>query len=544
MDCSQRITQIKKYILLLILSSLTFVGYAQKQNYMYNFTSESQLRRYLADNVATLDPAEGVYDVQFIQKNGSPFAQNSSDNWTYFIVKDPNSSTFEIYSDASGSGISKSDNVRIESIGETNAYRLYWHNSSNRAYLENNLRLSTTIQLSQTDARNFAENPKFAHWITLTYDMVKRYPTASMHTDAVRKQVEETKPTEWTGTGFALTNNYIVTNYHVVEDAKTISIQGINGNFNNKYNATVVASDKFNDLALLRVNGVTITTANIPYSVKTTTSDVGEDVFVLGYPLTATMGDEVKLTTGVVSSKTGFQGDVSLYQISAPIQPGNSGGPLFDGHGNVIGIVSAKHRGAENVGYAIKASYLRNLMESAVSTNILPQNNKISGMNLSGKVKAVKNYVYYITCSSSGNVNAISSSSSYSGNSTYSSSTGQTFSYPSVNRNLANSMKVVSVSLQDNQTVLTLSDNNRKKDGSYYGWVTLDKNAYIVANGQRYTLKRAEGIALSPDKTYFSYAGETKTFTLYFPPIPKTTTFIDFIESADSEWKLYGIQLR
>ena len=184
----------KNYLLFLLLASFTFVGYAQKQNYMYNFTSESQLRRYLADNVAILDPAEGVYDVQFIQKNGSPFAQNSSDNCTYFIVKDPKSSTFTIYTDSYGNGISKSNNVRIESIGETNAYRMYWQHSSNRAYLENNLRLSTTIQLSQSDARNFAENPNFAYWITLSYDMVKRYPTASMYADAVRKHVEETKP--------------------------------------------------------------------------------------------------------------------------------------------------------------------------------------------------------------------------------------------------------------------------------------------------------------------------------------------------------------
>ena len=371
---------------------------------------------------------------------------------------------------------------------------------------------------------------------------MKMYPTASSSSSIGGNG--NIGGSEWTGTGFALTNNYVVTNYHVVEDAKSINIQGINGNFTNKYSATVVATDKYNDLALLKVNGASISSMSIPYSVKTFTSEVGEEVFVMGYPLTSTMGDEIKLTTGIISSKTGFQGDVSQYQISAPIQPGNSGGPLFDSQGNVIGIVSAKHRGAENVGYAIKASYLRNLMESAVSTNILPQNNKISGMNLSGKVKAVKNYVYYITCSSSGNANAYSGGNSYSGSSSYSSSTGKNFSYPSVNRNLANDMKVVSVSLQDNQTVLTLSDNNRTKDGGYYSWFTLDKNAYIVANGQRYTLKRAEGIALSPDKTYFSYAGETKTFTLYFPPIPKTTTSIDFIESADSEWKLYGIQLR
>ena len=342
----------------------------------------------------------------------------------------------------------------------------------------------------------------------------------------------------WTGTGFALTNNYVVTNYHVIENAKSILIQGVNGNFNNKYNATVVASDKYNDLALLKVKGINISSSNIPYSIKTNTAEVGEEVFVLGYPLTSTMGDEIKLTTGVISSKSGFQGDVSLYQISAPIQPGNSGGPLFDSKGNVIGIVSAKHRGAENVSYAIKTSYLRNLMESAVSSNILPQNNKISSLNLSGKVKSAKNYVYYITCSSSDN--------SYS-NSTYterSTSTGRSFSYPSVNRSTAYNLKVVSVRLEDNQTVLTLSDNNKARDGGYYGWITLDKNSYIVANGNKYFLRRSEGIALSPDKTYFSYEGETKTFTLYFPAIPRGTASIDFIESNSSEWKLYGIQLR
>jgi S1-C subfamily serine protease len=126
---------------------------------------------------------------------------------------------------------------------------------------------------------------------------------------------------------------------------------------------------------------------------------VGEDVFMLDYPLTSTMDDKIKLTTGVISSRTGHQGDVSQYQISVPLQSGNSGGPLFDRKGSVIGIVSVKNQGAENIGYAIKASYVRNLMESAISTNILPLNNKISTLDLSGKVNAVKNYIYYIICS-------------------------------------------------------------------------------------------------------------------------------------------------
>ena len=348
--------------------------------------------------------------------------------------------------------------------------------------------------------------------------------------------------TEWTGTGFALKGNYMVTNYHVVKDAKSIWVQGVNGDFNTKHTASVVATDKFNDLALLKVDDVTVTSNDIPYSVKTSTSEVGEDVFVLGYPLTSTMGEEIKITTGIVSSKTGFQGDVSLYQISAPIQPGNSGGPLFDGDGNVIGIVSAKHKGAENVGYAIKASYLRILMESALSEDILPQSNKIASYKLSDKVKSLKNYVYYITSSSRGNNSSLDNSTHTE--ESVSSVTEKTYNNPYINMNKSNSLKVLSVKVQDNQTIITFSDNNIIDEDSYYRYFTLEKNAYIVANGQRYTLTKAEGIAIFPDKTYFSYTGETKIFTLYFPAIPKNTTSIDFIEAEKSDWQLYGIQLR
>ena len=77
----------------------------------------------------------------------------------------------------------------------------------------------------------------------------------------------------------------------------------------------------------------------------------------------------------------------------------NSGGPLFDSKGNLIGIVSSKHAGAENVGYAIKASYLKNLVESAVSSSVLPSNNTISSQPLTGKVKSVQDFVFIIECS-------------------------------------------------------------------------------------------------------------------------------------------------
>ena len=79
------------------------------------------------------------------------------------------------------------------------------------------------------------------------------------------------------------------------------------------------------------------------------------------------MGTEIKFTDGKISSKTGMQGDITSYQISVPIQPGNSGGPLFDYDGNLIGIttstINRKYDMTENVNYAVKTSYLKNLID-------------------------------------------------------------------------------------------------------------------------------------------------------------------------------------
>ena len=111
------------------------------------------------------------------------------------------------------------------------------------------------------------------------------------------------------------------------------------------------------------------------------------------------MGDEIKLANGIISSRTGYQGDVANYQISAPIQPGNSGGPMFDSKGNVIGIVVAGVPGAENVGYAIKISYLKILIESAGLNITFPTTNTVATLSLAEQVKRVKRFVFYIECS-------------------------------------------------------------------------------------------------------------------------------------------------
>lgn len=421
-------------ILFMLVFSMTQSLFAQKQGYSEDFNSEQEIRNYLAKNIAILDPLEGEYDMECTGEYITPFVHQyypRSRNKLFIVY---NNNKFSAY--VSADGEFGETYLSVKPIGKTNAYWMFFDTTPTRIYLQDNNHFTATFELNNSSARNFTGNNRLATSvkINLTNDCIKIYPTATMYADAARSSKEKIQPSEWTGTGFALNNNYIVTNNHVVEGANNIYIQGINGDFNHKYNAEVVATDKHNDLAIIKLKGIKISSIGIPYSVQYSVSEVGEEVFVLGYPLTSTMGDEIKLTTGVISSKTGYQGDVAMYQISAPIQPGNSGGPLFDSKGNVIGIISAKHKGAENVGYAIKTSYLKNLIESTFPVNVLPHINKMTGKNLSGKVKMLKNYVYYITCTSGNVLQNETPARSYDTKQTPSTSTNPIAAYFSADR--------------------------------------------------------------------------------------------------------------
>ena len=97
-----------------------------------------------------------------------------------------------------------------------------------------------------------------------------------------------------------------------------------------------------------------------------------------------------------ISSKSGFKGDITTYQITAPVQSGNSGAPLFDKEGILIGIVNAKHTDADNVGYAIKTTYLFNLIEALPTTLKLSAVNTLKGNTLSSQVELANKFVYII----------------------------------------------------------------------------------------------------------------------------------------------------
>ena len=371
--------------------------------YINNNSSIREVEEYFSNNIHFLDPIEGIYSVEVISKQESAYRRypDTTPEIMDFFIYRKTSDKFSVISLSA-----KTETFEIQRIGDSNAYNCVrkWRRTATetkgRIYLDqsNSFKFSTKVPVQELKLINGEK----ASYITVTihYDFTKSYPSASIINEAISKRNLVVRPKKWSGTGFALCNGYLATNYHVIEDAKSIEIQGVNGDHFAKYNANVIATDKYNDIAILKIDDVKFYRFNeIPYKIKTSSAELGEDIFVLGYPLVTTMGNEIKLTTGVISSLSGFQGATSMYQMSAPIQPGNSGGPLFDSKGNLIGIVTAKHKGAENVSYAIKSSYLYNLIKNSNLTSLLSNKNVVTELPLTGKVKKVKDFVFLIICS-------------------------------------------------------------------------------------------------------------------------------------------------
>lgn len=204
-----------------------------------------------------------------------------------------------------------------------------------------------------------------------------------------------------TGSGFMIDNNGVIgTNYHVIKGARAIKVTFTDGVEQTEYDAKVLLSDKDNDVALVQITDTVMKYSSTPYAFKNN-ADVGEDVFTIGFPLTDSMGENFKVTNGIISAVTGVEDDVRTYQITVPVQPGNSGGALFNSKGYIVGITTSRlneeyvKEKIENVNYAIKISYLLSLY------HMLPKRVNITEIpddipELSDKVKEYKNYVCLI----------------------------------------------------------------------------------------------------------------------------------------------------
>ncbi|MEZ5583075.1 MAG: TerD family protein [Candidatus Competibacteraceae bacterium] len=175
-------------------------------------------------------------------------------------------------------------------------------------------------------------------------------------------------PSTFSGTGFCVhADGYVLTNYHVIEGAREI----LGRSPRHRCPMEVVFSDPTNDLALLRADSAMPGVAVFRDGRQ---AQLGENVIVVGYPLGGLLGSGPQVTTGNVSSLIGAGDDTRLLQFTAPTQAGNSGGPLLDGNGAVIGVVVSKLNAArvheitgdipQNVNFAIKATLAWGLLDA------------------------------------------------------------------------------------------------------------------------------------------------------------------------------------
>jgi S1-C subfamily serine protease len=193
-----------------------------------------------------------------------------------------------------------------------------------------------------------------------------RFPGEVASKDSNRNRNSSNSPAA-SGTGFFISpDGYLLTNYHLVSGSHKIVVR----TGDTEKPAKVVRIDAGNDLAVLKIDG---NFSAIPLGDARAVA-VGDSVMTIGYPNIQVQGSTAKFTKGEVSSLAGFQDDARLFQISVPIQPGNSGGPLIDDRGNAVGITNAQLSALkmiaasgsipQNVNYAVKISYAQLLLDS------------------------------------------------------------------------------------------------------------------------------------------------------------------------------------
>lgn len=203
------------------------------------------------------------------------------------------------------------------------------------------------------------------------------------------------RPARFSGTGFAISSDgYIVTSSHVIEGADSIMVENKAGF---KYKVSEVYRDAVHDMSILKIEDPSFKGfSKLPYIFKTNESDLGEKVYTLGYPR-----EDIVFGEGSLSSSTGFEGDTAAYQISIPLNPGNSGGPLLDDKGNVIGIISGKQAGQEGASFAIKSQYLLQMINEVPGVTefppvSLPSHNMLTSITRPQQLKKLKEFIFVV----------------------------------------------------------------------------------------------------------------------------------------------------
>jgi len=195
------------------------------------------------------------------------------------------------------------------------------------------------------------------------------------------------EPKSSSGSAFRIASGQFVTNHHVVDGCTTLKIDGNSG-------ARVVASDATRDLALVSIANDSGPIA----SIRTTRIQLNESITAAGFPLDGAFSG-IAITNGTISRLSGLRGDTGEVQISAPVQPGNSGGPLLDVAGNVIGVVSSQLNALklavasgdipQNVNFAINGAALRAFLDAkSVNYKEVSNERELTGVQIAARASA------------------------------------------------------------------------------------------------------------------------------------------------------------
>lgn len=196
----------------------------------------------------------------------------------------------------------------------------------------------------------------------------------------------------FTATGFLIDGSgYLATNAHVINDARNLIVENKKGD---QFIAVPVYVNKATDLAILKVIDTSFKkTTVLPYSIPKASAELGEQIFTLGYPR-----EEVVYGEGYVSAKSGYSGDTTSYQISISVNPGNSGGPVINRNGEVIGIISSKETNADGVVFALKSKNIYKALEEIRSKEPikLPISAAIKGIDRVHQIKKIEDCVFMV----------------------------------------------------------------------------------------------------------------------------------------------------
>jgi S1-C subfamily serine protease len=225
-------------------------------------------------------------------------------------------------------------------------------------------------------------------------DRIKRSQSALINNLNAPKKTE-IAPANYSGTGFALTQDgYFITSLHVIKDADSVFIQNQNAQ---TYKAVTVFRNEQSDIAILKVVSPNFESYRaLPYSFTDKLGNIGEHVFTLGFPR-----EDMVYGEGALSAASGFEGDTVSYQISIPVNPGNSGGPLLDDKGNIIGLISGKQTETEGAAFAVKSQSIISIIQELAKDSLdegfkLNKKNNLAGLSRVNQIKMLKDYIVTI----------------------------------------------------------------------------------------------------------------------------------------------------